>query len=104
MKSYKEAEKIFIGESDIAALVLVGCKGDKGVVPEMLHFVEDGEYSAYLVKGNDVEIGKHYEKVATFNYWLNIYDDTKRTFSKHAKEFNIYRAGDYGCIIQMIAN
>ena len=49
MKSYKEAEKIFIGESDIAALVLVGCKGDKGVVPEMLHFVEDGEYSAYLV-------------------------------------------------------
>ena len=51
---------------------------------------------------NDVEIGKHYEKVVTFNYWLNIYDDTKRTFSKHAKEFNIYRAGDYGCIIQMI--
>ena len=33
----------------------------------MLHFVEDGEYSAYLVKGNDVEIGKHYEKVVTFN-------------------------------------
>ena len=101
MKTYKNYEKKFIGVSDYATLILVGCDKN-GLKTEQLHFGEDGWYSAYIVEGADVIIDSHYEKVATFNHWLKIYDDTARTFCEHAKEFNIYRAGDFGCIIQII--
>lgn len=101
MKNYKEYEKQLIGGSDVAALILVGC-GDNGLKTEILDFGEDGVYFAYIVEGNDVEIGDHYKKVATFNHWLKIYDDQGRTFYEYGREFNIYRAGDFGCIIQVI--
>lgn len=100
MKSYKDYEKRFIGSSDIASLVLVGCDAD-GLKSEFLNFGEDGEYRAYIV-GSYTEIPEHYKHVYTFECWLKIYDDEELTYSERAKEFNIYRAGEFGCIIQVI--
>lgn len=100
MKTYKDFEKIRIGESDIANLVMVGCREDQGAVTELLHFGEDGDYEAYYVT-EPCEIGEHYKKVASFESWLKIYDDTERTFDEYG-DFNIYRAGDFGCIIEKV--
>ena len=103
MKKYKDFEKLYIGSSDIATLVLVGPSPETELIkPEILHFGGDGSYSAYVVVGDDVEIGAHYEKVATFNEWMKVYDDYERTAKFAGNEINVYRAGDYGCIIQCI--
>ena len=106
MKNYKDFEKIYIGCSDVANLIMVGCKKDEsgndiGMVPELLSFGEDNCYYAYYVEGSDVEIGTHYRKVSSFEHWLRIYDDEKMTFN-HYGNFNIYRAASMGCIIQKI--
>lgn len=76
-------------------------------VPEIFRisfyfFGEDGSYRAYMVTGADVEIGSYYEKVAAFKGWLRIYDDDGKTFEKSAAEINVYRSGDFGCIIQTL--
>lgn len=55
-----------------------------------------------MVECEVVQIGDHYTLVATFNYWLKIYDDEDRVYYDDAEEFRIYRAGDYGVIIQVI--
>lgn len=100
MKNYKEYEKRFIGASDIAALILVGCD-ENGLKTSTLDFGEDGSYMAYVVD-EDAEIGAHYKKVADFKHWLKIYDDDELTYRVNAQEINIYRAGDFGYIIQTI--
>ena len=94
MKNYKEYEKRFIGASDIAALILVGCD-ENGLKTSTLDFGEDGSYMAYVVD-EDAEIGAHYKKVADFKHWLKIYDDDELTYRVNAQEINIYRAGDFG--------
>lgn len=100
--TYRDTEKKYIGSSDIAVLILVGCKDNEGVKTDLLSFGEDGGYSAYIVKDPEIEIGSHYQKVATFNGWLRIYDDEAMTFNCSGKEINLYRAGAFGCIIQII--
>lgn len=105
MKSYKDFDTISIGGSDIACLVLVGCKRNEkgeslGAFTELLHFGEDGSYKAYYVT-EPCEIGEHYRKVTSFNSWLKIYDDTEKTFDVYG-DFNIYRAGMLGCIIEKV--
>lgn len=102
MKTYKDFEQKYIGDSDIATLILVGNRNEEGLKTELLRFGEDGYYKAYIVTEIDVEIGSHYKKVATFNHWLKIYDDDELTYRVNAKEINIYRAGLLGCIIQII--
>lgn len=103
MENYKECPVAYIGDSDIAALILVGYRnGSKdGLVTEPLYFGMDGSYKAYIVD-EETEIGKHYKLKATFNYWLKIYDDDELVHNIKAKEIKIYRAGDMGCIIQII--
>ena len=49
MKTYKDFEKQYIGNSDVAALIMVGYKKGNGLVTDLLHFGEDGAYSAYIV-------------------------------------------------------
>ena len=66
-----------------------------------MYFGEDGCYKAYIVT-EDTEIGSHYSKVASFTDWMKIYDDDEKTFEKKAKKINVYRAGEFGCIIQII--
>lgn len=102
--NYKSFGKQWIGGSDAAFLTFVG-SGDDGVYAQAVKFGGDGEYNAYIIYGDDVEIGAHYKRVATFGTWLKIYDDDGRTFRHHeyGATYNVYRAGDYGCIVQIIS-
>ena len=100
-KSYKVFPKKWIGVSDIASLVLVGCDKN-GVTSEMLHFGEDGQYYAYIVNERNVVIGSHYKLRHTFEKWLKIYDDDGLRYEVKAAKINIYRAGDFGCIIEVL--
>lgn len=102
MKSYKDFKLQFIGDSDIAALVLVGYRKCEGAVPFMLKFGKDASYHAYIVYGEDVNIGKHYNEIIRFNNWLRIYDDCGYMTNFKGKQIIIYRAGELGCIIQVI--
>lgn len=103
MKSYDLYEKEFIGDSDIATLILVGMQGpDENckLVSEFLDFGQDGRYHAYIVD-EDAKIGSHYEKVTEFRSWLRIYDDADCTKDFSADKIVIYRAGEFGCVIQL---
>lgn len=106
-RHYKDYQIIYIGDSDIAALTMVGCRDGAGLVPEMLYFGGDNSYHAYLIErtaSETVEIGAHYKLVATYNHWLSIFDDFGRTYHSEKKvdRINVYRAGQYGCIIELI--
>ena len=102
MKTYKDFGKQYIGSSDIASLILVGCnKNKKELQLKELHFGGDGSYRAYIVYGN-AEIGKHYKKVEEFNSWLKIYDDEELVREFNGEKIIVYRAAEMGCIIQVI--
>lgn len=103
MKSYKDFRKDYIGFSDIASLILVGC-GENGLKLQELHFGGDGTYKAYVVKEKDVEIGEHYKKVADFSSWLKIYDDEGLSYRVDADYIVVYRAAEMGCIIHAYNN
>lgn len=100
MRSYKSYESSYIGDSDVAALILAGIS-DGGLQSKVLDFGEDGRYSAYIVD-EDAEIGSHYEKQHEFTNWITIYDDDTCVRTYHAEKIIVYRAGDFGCIIQLI--
>lgn len=102
--NYKEYKKIYIGMSDVATLIFVGCGNpdpDKEMQAVLVSFGGDGIYYAYLVDEN-AEIGEHYHQVASFEHWLTIYDDSGKTFNQYAKKIIVYRAGSSGTIIQVI--
>lgn len=100
--NYKEFNKVYIGGSDVATLVAKGYFPGEGVRVEMIKFGSDGEYHAYMVDEKNVEIGEHYNLVATFNKWATIYDDEGFCTKLNADIIKIYRSGDYGCIIHLI--
>ena len=97
MKSYKDFEKIYIGCSDIGSLIARGSH----MVGEIF-FASDGRYEAYECFG-EVEIPQHYNLVYAGRTWLKLYDDEGLTYSRWKPncyiKFDIYRAGDFGCII-----
>lgn len=105
MKSYKEFKQEFIGDSDIATLIMVGPtvseNTNKYLTTEPLPFGEDASYKAYMVEGK-AEIGSHYHLVAEFKHWLKIYDDEELTLNIRADHIKVYRAGEMGCIIQTL--
>ena len=95
MKGYKEFEKVSIGISDISALVAAHPQR-----AEYICFGEDGEYSAYVCEG-EVEIGSHYKKVLSATSWLKIYDDFGLVYKAFGECIDVYRAGNFGCIIHI---
>lgn len=103
MKTYRDFTKKYIGASDIASLILVGC-GDNGLNLKELSFGEDGSYHAYVVDENNVKIGSHYHKVAEFNSWMKIYDDEELVKVFRAEKIIVYRAAEMGCIIWLYNN
>lgn len=98
MKDYHAYKTVSLGGSDVATLIIAGCN-DEGVVAKTLQFGYDGDYCAYLVDEN-AEIGSPYTLEGTFLSWLTIYDDDSLVLHLHAREIKVYRAGEYGCIIQ----
>ena len=93
-RSYKSFERVMLGASDIASLVFRACRGGVAEVK----FVGDGVYHAYECTG-EVEVGEHYKKVFEGEGWLMVYDDKTLTYQRSGKRFEVYRAGDFGCII-----
>ena len=92
---YKKNIK-FIGCSDVASLIL-----RFGSKIELLHFGEDGIYYIYYVDDLNVKIPEHYHLIYTTHHWLKVYDDKSLTFDESG-DFEIYRAGDFGCIFRKI--
>ena len=102
--AYKDFEQVFIGCSSYQKypkLDVVGLKNGKGAV-QQLYFGEQGSYYAYIITDPKIKIEDKYTKVHTFNQKLLIYDEHLMRFSIYADEINIYRAGDFECIIQAI--
>lgn len=93
-RSYKEFDRVFLGFSDIAGLVARGYDN-----LQVIRFGGDGSYHAYLCE--DAEIGDHYSKVFECETWLKIYDDREKTLEVYGKVIEIWRAGDYGMIINV---
>lgn len=111
MKTYKDCKKISLGGSDYCSVIAVGCYdygekhlGNQSLKMKDIHFGEDGGYEAYLVEGEDIVIGSHYEKVFECTSWLKIYDDYKCVFKSDYdfNRFEIYRAGNFGTIIRCL--
>ena len=100
MKNYKTYEKKRLGGSDIASLILVGISPSGGLKTAALPFGEDGEYSAYIVD-EECEIPDYYDLAESFVKWARIHDDQGFTTYFYGQEINIYRAGSFGCIIQV---
>lgn len=99
MKSYKDYIQDYIGSSDVAALTAIGFDGHE-VAAKVISFGGDDAYMAYIVDEN-AAIGDHYSEVARFKSWAKIVDDSEMQ-KFYADEIVIYRAGEYGCIIQLI--
>lgn len=97
---YHNYEKRFIGDSDIASLILVGMNETGDLKTTTLNFGEDGSYSAYIIP-KDVDVPGYYEKVEFFSDWMKIYDDDGLTGYFYAEEIEVFRSGEYGCIIRL---
>ena len=93
---YKEYPKMFIGDSEQGSLTVRYAYSAKA-----LHFDTSGVCEAYVVDEN-AEIGEHYKLGHSGRYWVRIYDDTSLSFSAAADSILIYRAGERGCVIQLI--
>lgn len=95
-KTYKD-KLIFLGYSDIARLTVVFPEGCQD-----LDLQEDGDYRAWLIRDEEVEVPEHYKKVLEGTHWLKVYDDEDRVAYIHAKTIEIYRAGMRGILIRAI--
>lgn len=100
-KSYKDFNQTYIGTSDYSKLVTVGCGMLGNVHAEILGFGEDNDYYAYVVD-DSATIGEHYIPVFEYYNWMKMYDDNGLVNEFNAKRISVYRAGKYGCIIQLI--
>ncbi len=103
---YYKDHSIYLGTSDMASLMIRTFDKEKEVAA-ILNFGSDGDYRAYIVDMN-TPIPDYYEKVYTGSGWMKIYDDYKYRVGIATKyddanedEINIYRAGNFGCIIQV---
>lgn len=95
IEPYKK-NKIHIGISDMACLVL-----RSGNKLEFLNFGQDDNYSAWYIDDISIKIPNHYHLVASFENWLMIYDDEELMFNERG-DFEVYRAGEMGCIIRKV--
>ena len=95
MKNYKETA-ISLGASDIASLTVRSVANVNA-----LNFGKDGSYRAYITD-DTVAIPAHYTLTLSLNHWTKIYDDEGLAADFRAEKINIYRAGEMGCIVQLI--
>lgn len=101
LHSYKEYNKEYIGSSDYSSLILVGY--ENGVKIIALNFVENANYYAYIVD-DKAYIDSYCIRAAEFTAWMKIYDDDGLIHRFEADVIRVYRAGEMGCIIQLIQN
>lgn len=107
LKPHYKDKYIHLGYSDIGCLILVGITADSRKEKDgwftlkPINFGGDGEYGAWLID-ETVEVPEHYHLEFELKSWCKIYDDETLKATFHAEQINIYTAGDYGCLIQLI--
>ena len=99
--SYKLCNKEHIGSSDRAVLTLAGLDSNNQEFLYELAFGEDNTYDAYIAYEN-TDIGEHYKKVVEFFSYMEISDDDGFVTEYKADKICVYRAGEMGCVIQLI--
>lgn len=99
--THHDYEKVFIGSSDSARLEVIHTT-ENGRLKSYLNFGEDGDYKAYVVDEKCV-IPDTYELICTFEGgYVNIFDDSWNHVFIEGETVQIYRRGDFGCIIKII--
>lgn len=101
MKDYHECERIHnLGSSDRALLNIELNDGTS----RSLHFGEDGDYSSYIVKNDEAIIPNYYKKVLTADKKITVYDDFEKCAVIKAPKIEIYRSGNFGCLIHLVGS
>lgn len=103
MDGYKK-NTVDLGCSDIASLTVRYCSDMQNnyMKADVLIFGSDGDYTGYIVEDDNVVIPDYYKLVLEAKTWIVIYDDDSLVYKARAKKIEIYRAGDFGCIIKLI--
>ena len=96
-KYYKDYNIEVLGSSDSARLKIIDSVG--GI--SYINFNADGGYNAYIVDEN-AEIGAHYKLINTYHDYIVVCDDMGISNVFKAYMIKIYRAGNFGCIVQLI--
>lgn len=100
---YKTVQ-VSLGQSDISELVFRFCCDFDGHIENTLkavRFGSDGDYKAYVTTEH-ISVPDHYEFICDGSTWLTVYDDDTAVAHFKADGINVYRAGDYGCIIMLV--
>lgn len=102
--SYYKDKVIGLGYSDIASLVMVGVdmREVTGLRASFLNMGKDGNYRAYVIKNDEVEVPEHYSLTDKFVSWLKIYDDDSLVATFEGKEIEVYQAGMMGILIRVL--
>lgn len=99
--THHDYEKVSIGSSDSARLEVIHTT-ENGISKSYLNFGEDGDYKAYVVDEKCV-IPDTYELRCTFESgYVNIFDDSWNHVFIEGETVQIYRRGNFGCIIKII--
>lgn len=99
---YKRAPKIHVGGSDRASLFAIGFDVNYGWRFVPIHFGADDSYKAYICT-EQAEIGAHYHLVGELYHEIRIIDDDDGncTFEASADRINLWRAGEFGFVVQL---
>ena len=99
--THHDYEKVYIGSSDSARLKVIHRVGDY-VSKSYLNFGEDGDYKAYVVD-EKCTIPDTYELRCAFEGGcVDLFDDEGYNIHIEGETVQIYRRGDFGCIIKII--
>lgn len=99
--THHDYEKVFIGSSDSARLKVIHRVGGY-VSKSYLNFGEDGEYEAYIVD-EKCTIPDTYELRYSFEGgYVDLFDDEGYNVYIKGETVQIYRRGNFGCIIKII--
>lgn len=99
--THHDYEKVFIGSSDSARLKVIHRVGNYES-KSYLNFGEDGEYKAYIVDEN-CAIPDTYELRHSFEGgYVDLFDDEGYNVYIKGETVQIYRRGNFGCIIKII--
>lgn len=107
---------VYIGSSDIAAIVVAGPEVLRGGVraglsARYLHFLKDGNYKVTLIERTAEEtsdIGRDYILFGRYESWVCFYDDEECTLKVYADHINIYvniyvpKGKGHTCIIEAV--
>lgn len=99
--THHDYEKVFIGSSDSARLEVIHTI-ENGTSKSYLNFGEDGEYEAYIVD-EKCTIPDTYELRCAFEGgYVDLFDDEGYNVYIKGETVQIYRRGDFDCIIKII--